>query len=75
MTQYTVDTLPNNIPGLRTGTANDGRMLVSTGPDSRRQESILRDLRSRLPKGWSADMYTSGVDAVITHVGEGRLGK
>lgn len=71
MSRY-IDTLPNNLSELRTGTANDGRMLVATGTDPRRQESVLRDLRRRLPAGWSAEIYAaSGADAVITHVGRG----
>jgi hypothetical protein len=66
--EYTLDTLPNNVPALRTGTANDGRMLVHA-PRSR-QESVLRDLRGRLPPGWTAEVYApSGCDVVITHVG------
>jgi hypothetical protein len=67
---YTLDTLPNNLPELRTGTANDGRMLIKIGPrDS--QQRALRDIRARLPKGWTAEVYEpSGIDAVITHVGE-----
>lgn len=70
-TKMTIDILPNNLASLRTGTASDGRMLVYTGSDRRRQESVLRDLRGRLPLGWSAEIYApSGVDAVITHVGQ-----
>lgn len=66
----TLNTLPNNLAELRTGTANDGRMLVHTGPNPERQESILRDIRGRLPLGWTAEIYAAtGVDAVITHVG------
>ena len=69
-TNYTVDNLPNNLRTLRTGTAQDGRMLVYTGSSPERQQSVLRDLRSRLPQGWCADIYApSGVDAVITHIG------
>lgn len=62
---YTIDTLPSNIPALRTGTANDGRMLIrATSPSS------LEDVRRRLPLGWTAEMYApSGIDIVITHVG------
>lgn len=70
-TTYTVDTLPNNLPALRTGTANDGRMLIKIGASETRQESALRDIQGRLPKGWTATVYVpSGIDAVLTHVGE-----
>lgn len=66
---YTLDTLPNNLPELRTGTANDGRMLIKIG--RRDQQSALSDIRARLPTGWTAEVYApSGIDAVITHVGE-----
>ena len=68
MNDYTVATLPNNLISLRTGTANDGRMLVYAGRTTERQESVLRDLRARLPAGWTAEIYEpSGVDVVITH--------
>ena len=68
MYTYTLLTLPNNLPELRTGTAGDGRMLISAPVG--RQKSILRDIRSRLPLGWSASVYEpSGVDVVITHTG------
>lgn len=64
----TLDTLPNNLAALRTGTANDGRMLISIGSSGPEQDSALRDIRSRLPRGWTAEIYgPSGVDAVITH--------
>jgi hypothetical protein len=60
----TEQTLPNNITALRTGTANDGRMLIACGLESARQQSVLRDLRARLPKGWTAEIYApSGCDA------------
>lgn len=56
----------NNMAQLRTGTANDGRVLVWIGT-GRRATSALRDLQSRLPEGWIATVYeASGVDAVIT---------
>lgn len=45
MTNYTVDNLPNNLRTLRTGSAQDGRMLVYTGSSPERQQSVLRDLR------------------------------
>ncbi len=64
---YTIDTLPNNLTALRTGTANDGRMLIYVGAHGAQQESALRDLRRRLPPGWTAEIYElSGIDAVIT---------
>lgn len=67
----TADTLPNNISSLRTGTANDGRMLVYAGHSEGSQQSVLADIRRRLPHGWTAEIYApSGVDVVITHVGE-----
>lgn len=66
-TQYTVNTLPNNLPCLRTGTANDGRMLIRIGTGAR-AESALADIRDRLPQGWVAEIYqVTGIDAVITH--------
>lgn len=69
MKTYTVNNLPNDLPGLRTGTANDGRMLIKIGVAGRQQESALRDLQARLPNGWTATIYKpSGIDAVITHV-------
>jgi hypothetical protein len=68
---YTLDTLPNNLPELRTGTANDGRMLIKIGSREPQRSSALSDIRVRLPKGWTAEVYEpSGIDAVITHVGE-----
>lgn len=67
---YTLNTLPNNLPELRTGTANDGRALFSAGTRER-IPSVLRDIRSRLPVGWTAEVYRpSGIDIVITHEGE-----
>lgn len=67
---YTAETLPNGLPTLRTGTANDGRALIHIGRGERAVSS-LRDLRSRLPDGWTAEVYAaSGVDAVLTHVGQ-----
>lgn len=67
---YTNDTLPNNLPCLRTGTASDGRMLVHVGHPGPQRESAMRDLKDRLPNGWQVEIYKpSGIDAVITHVG------
>jgi len=69
-TKFTADTLPNNISSLRTGTANDGRMLVYAGHSEGSQQSVLAAIRRRLPHGWTAEIYApSGVDVVITHVG------
>lgn len=68
MSNYTPNTLPNNIPALRSGTTNDGRMLIHVGADPRQQQSALRDLRERLPAGWTATIYKpTGIDIVITH--------
>jgi hypothetical protein len=65
---YTLSTLPNGIAALRTGTANDGRALFAAPPQ--RLQSVLRDLRARLPSGWTAEVYApSGADVVISHVG------
>jgi ribose 1,5-bisphosphokinase PhnN len=45
-------------------------MLVKIGPAGAQRDSILRDLRARLPAGWRAEVYAqTGIDAVITHVG------
>lgn len=69
MTAVTIDTLPHNLGALRTGTANDGRVLIRVGPPGTQQDSALADIRSRLPEGWTVDIYApSGMDAVLTHV-------
>ena len=61
----TIDSLPNNLAALRTGTANDGRALFAIGRGANR-ESALRDLRSRIPVGWRIEPHRNGVDAVLT---------
>jgi hypothetical protein len=62
-------TLPNNLPVLRSGTANDGRALIHVGAGPQ-QESALADIRRRLPEGWAAEIYEpSGIDAVLTPPG------
>lgn len=61
----TLDTLPNNLAELRTGTASDGRALFHLGGKGNR-ESALRDLRSRLPRGWRLSLHVNGIDAILT---------
>lgn len=59
--------LPNNLDNLRTGTTSDGRALIRVGPAGRQQDSAVEDIRSRLPLGWTAEIYEpSGIDAVLT---------
>jgi hypothetical protein len=46
-------------------------MLIRAGATAERRASALDDVRGRLPLGWAADIYeSSGVDIVVTHVGE-----
>jgi hypothetical protein len=63
----TNETLPNNLAALRTGTANDGRVLIRC-PKGPNRASALEDIRTRLPRGWTADIYApSDHDIVLTH--------